>query len=156
MKPIAPHAIAPARSRRHLLRTGLALGAWMTWPAARACEFDTINFVIVHPWTRASEPGATTAAVSMNFVNVTRADRLIGVRTPIAEAAEMGGDGVPPSLDFEIPVGPSTALREDGPHLRLLGLKQPLLVGREFPMTLIFASAGTVPARLSVDYARFR
>jgi len=156
MKLFDTHALAPARSRRHLLQTGLALGAWMTWRPARACEFDSINFTVVHPWTRASEPGATSAVVSMSFVNVTRSDRLIGVRTPVADAAEMGGDGVLPLLDFEIPSGRSTALREDGPHLRLLGLKQPLLVGREFPMTLLFASAGAVPARLTVDYARFR
>lgn len=156
MKPIRPHPLRPAPARRQVLKSGLALGAWLSWPTARACEFDTINFVIVHPWTRASEPGATTAVVSMNFVNVTRADRLIGVRTPVAEAAEMGGECMPPLLDFEIPVGPATALRENGPHLRLLGLKQPLLIGREYPMTLVFEGAGAVSARLSVDYARFR
>ena len=156
MTPSPSRRLRPAPARRQLLQTGLALGAGLVWPAARACEFDTINFVIVHPWTRTSEPGADTAVVSMNFVNVTRADRLIGVRTPVAESAEMGGEGVSSRLDFEIPAGPLTALRENGPHLRLLGLKQPLLIGREFPMTLIFEGAGTVAARLSVDYARFR
>ncbi len=51
--------------------------------------------------------------------------------------------------------GQTTVLSEAGMHLRLVGLKFPLLVGREYPMTLVFAKAGPIKARLSVDYARF-
>lgn len=142
--------------RRRLLHGGLALAAAGWLAPARACEFYAPNFTLIHPWTRASRPDATSAVVGMSFQDVTADDRLIGVRTPVAEGAEMGGAGTLPALDFPIPAGRTTVLAEAGPHLRLTGLKLPLEMAREYPMTLIFAKAGAVRARLTVDYERFR
>ncbi len=140
--------------RRGFLQSGLALAIVLT-PAAQACEFFAANLTIVHPWARASAADASEAIVCMTFQDVTHADRLIGVSTPVAQTAEMSGDGAPPSMDFVIPAGRTTVLSEAGTHLRLLGLTFPLLLGRQYPLTLEFERAGIVQAQLTIDYARF-
>ena len=142
-------------ARRQLLRTGLAAGALLALPAARACEFYAVNLRITHPWTRASAPGATTAMVCMRFDEVTRSDRLIGVASPVAESAEMGGVLVNGPVNLAIPADQLITLTEAGLHIRLVGLRHELLVAREYPLTLVFERSGTVQANLSVDYARF-
>jgi copper(I)-binding protein len=58
-------------------------------------------------------------------------------------------------VDFAIPADQSSVLTESGTYLRLVGLKFPLQVGREYPLTLVFRKAGPVLAKLSIDYARF-
>jgi copper(I)-binding protein len=141
--------------RRAAMRTGLALALAPWAGSSRACEFYAPNFTLIHPWTRASRPDATSAIVSMKFQNVTQSDRLIGVQTLVADSAELGGEGAGPQLDFAIPAGQDSELAERGVHLRLLGLKLPLEVARSYPMTLVFANAGEIRATLNVDYARF-
>ncbi len=153
--------------RRDLLRGSLALGVALLSPGARACEFFSPTLRITHPWTRASEPGATTAVVSMRFDEVSRDDRLVQMHTPVAAAAEMGGialtasstaggAGAGTGLDFFIPAGQESALSEGGRFVRLLDLRHPLEVGRSYPLTLVFEQGGTVKATLTVDFARFR
>ncbi len=163
-----PHLI-----RRDVLRGSLALGVALLTPGARACEFFSPTMRILHPWTRASEPNATTAVVCMRFDEVSRDDRLVQVQTPVAAAAEMGGvvltggatrpgsgsgsgSGVGPGLNFLIPAGQESALSEGGRFVRLLDLRHPLEVGRSYPLTLVFEQGGTVNATLTVDFASFR
>lgn len=141
--------------RRKLLRTGLAIGAALGLPSARACEFYAANFKLIHPWTRASTDGADTAMVSMVFDEVTAADVLVGVLTPVASGARMGGTGSSDTVHFVIPEGQRSDLSETGVHLHLLGLRHPLEVGRAYPMTLVFRRAGPLQVQLTVDYARF-
>lgn len=150
----------PPLARRQLLRAGLAAGAMLALPAARACEFFALHLRITHPWTRASAPGATSAVVCMRFDEVTVSDRLIGVESPVAESAEMGGltmggltMGGP--VNLAIPADQLLTLSEAGPHIRLVGLRHALMVAREYPLTLVFERSGSVQATLSVDYARF-
>ena len=88
----------------------------------------------------------------MEFRDIIRSARLIGVRTPVAEAAELGGAVTSPALDFEIRAGVPSALRAQGVYLRLLGLRFPLLEAREYPMTLLFANGGAVRAALLTDH----
>lgn len=146
-------------ARRQLLRTGLAAGALLAMPSARACEFFAAHLRITHPWTRASAPGATSAMVCMRFDEVTLSDRLIGVASPVAESAAMsglvGGVTIGGPVNLAIPADQLITLSEAGPHIRLIGLRHELLVAREYPLTLVFERSGTVQATLSVDYARF-
>lgn len=153
----------PRLIRRDVLRNGLAVGLALLAPAARACEFFSPTLRILHPWTRASEPNATTAVVCMRFDEVSRDDRLIQVLTPVAAGAEMGGvtlmggsSGAGPDLDFLIPAGRESALTEGGRFVRLLDLRHPLEVARSYPLTLIFEQGGVVNASLTVDFANFR
>lgn len=155
----------PRLIRRNVLRGSLALGVALLAPAARACEFFSPTMRILHPWTRASEPGASTAVVCMRFDEVSRDDRLIQLQTPVAAAAELGGVALDGSgsrnnagtgLDFPIPAGRESALSEGGRFVRLLGLRHPLEVGRSYPLTLVFEQGGVVDATLTVDFASFR
>ena len=148
--------MTPLFYRRSALRAGMALGASLMLPPARACEYFAANLRILHPWTRASTEGDHTAVVSMTFDEVTTADRLIAVETSVAAGAEMGGPGAAPAVDFFIPEGQVSVLSESGTHVRLLGLRHPLEVGRSYPMRLMFERSGSVGATLNVDYTRLR
>lgn len=142
--------------RRQLLQWSCAIGAGTLLSPARACEFYTTHLRITHPWTRATAADANEAVVCMKFDEVMRSDRLVRAATPIASGAALGGIGAAAVLDFAIPEGRETLLTEAGTYLRLTGLKQPLEVARQYPLTLEFAYGGVVDATLSVDYARFR
>ena len=138
--------------RRDLLRVGLALAIGTATAAARGHEFFTPNLTVIHPWAHASADGDTTAVVSMTFEDVVAADHLIGAETPLASGAELGGAVTGQGFDFAIEPGHGAALAEDGVYLRLTGLKAPLQLGREYPLTLVFAKAGRVKAALLIDY----
>lgn len=143
-------------SRRAVLRTSAALGASCLLPVcrtARACEFFTPHLRVTHPWTRVTPEDAPFAIVSMRIDQVTKADRLIGVETPVATKAEIGGISTGVSgVSLPIERGRELVLNEQGVHVRLLGLTQPLLIGRSYPMRLIFEQGGVMDAELSVDY----
>jgi hypothetical protein len=136
--------------RRTFLKASLTAGTALLLPPARAHEYFTANFTLIHPWTRASAPGATSAMVCMTFDDVIESDRLIGASSMVAESAEMGGPGA--GSGILIPKGAKTELSEAGMHVRLLRLKFPLAIAREYPMNLVFEKAGTLRATFLVDY----
>jgi len=141
--------------RRRLLHAGMALGVSLVVPPARACEFITSNFKVIHPWCRATREDATSVAVCMTFDTVTQTDRLIGAESMVCTGAEIGGVGAKPLVDFVIPEGQTTVMREAGTYLRLVGLQFELPVGRQYPLTLNFEKVGPIAATLTIDYARF-
>lgn len=137
--------------RRTLLHAGFAGGLSLALPrAARACEFFTTTLRVTHPWTRATAAGERTAVVCMVFDQVSAPDRLIGIQTPVATRAELAGRAV----NLAIRPGRTTTLGETGAVLRLVGLTQPLEIGRTYPLQLRFERGGVVNADLSVDYER--
>ena len=138
--------------RRTVLQAGLALCAGVLAPRASACEFCASTLRIVHPWTRATGPNDRFAVLSMVFDEVTETDRLVGVETPVAERAELGGAGARRDVSFVIPAGRTTTFGETGTHLRLLRLKHPLEVGRTYPLNLTFEKGGLVIASFDVDF----
>lgn len=140
--------------RRTLLQASLAMGAAVAAPAARACEFWTTRLRVLQPWTRATLDGDPHAVVCMTFDLVTGADRLVGVETPVASGAEMGGRLAAPVVDFAIAAGADSALTEAGTFIRLTGLRHALEIGRTYPLTLIFEKGGAVAADLDVTYER--
>nr|WP_145545189.1 copper chaperone PCu(A)C [Variovorax boronicumulans] len=145
----------PLIHRRAALRAGLAFGAALALPQARACEYFADNLRITHPWCTATRPGATSVIVSMVFDQVTRPDRLIGATTMVADGAEIGGQLARAEVDFAIPQGVETHLAEHGTYLQLTGLKFPLEVARTYPLVLTFENGGVVQATLNVDLQRF-
>ena len=141
--------------RRALIHRGLALCAGLASQRLQACEYPMDGFRLVHPWTRATGPEATQAALCMNFEDVTAADRLIEVDTAVASGAEMAGPGALPRVDYPLLPGQRGLLSEGGTHVRLTGLRHPLEVGRAYPMLLGFASGLRLRVDLSIDYPRF-
>lgn len=140
-------------SRRKVLGTGLLLFASPLIPNARACEFYASTLRVIHPWTNATPLDAKSAIVCMTIDEVMKADRLIGLETPVAGRAELIRDGVSGPLDLSIPEGSEIVLSEEGTHIRLLDLQQPLLIARAYPLKLIFEKGGIIGTRLTVDYA---
>lgn len=138
--------------RRRFLGAGLAVGVAALVPGAEAHEYFAPHFILIHPWTRASAPGATTAMVCMSFDEVTDSDRLIGASTPVAEAAEPVTPGTGGVSGIVIPKGVKTEFSETGAHLRLLRLKFPLELGREYPITFSFERSGLLRGSFLVDY----
>ena len=141
-------------SRRAVLRGGLALGASTLLPAAHACEFFTTHLRVYRPWSRATAEGDAFAVLCMTFDEVTLSDRLIGVESPVASHAEMGGSNQGAKIDLLIPAGVDTVLNETGAFIRLMGLRHPLEVGRSYPLRLLFEKGGAVDADIDVDYER--
>ena len=141
--------------RRLLLRGGLALAGASLLPAARACEYFSSSLRITHPWTRAAAQHVPYAVVCMRLDEVQQDDRLIGLDTPVARAAEMVGAGGASPVDLPLRRGEVLVLGEGERQLRLVGLNTALEVGRSYPMQLHFEVSGTVNASLNIDYGRF-
>jgi periplasmic copper chaperone A len=162
-------------TRRKLLHSGAACGLLPWVNEAMACEYVTSTLRITHPWCRATPQEAGVARMCMVLDEVIEADRLVAVSTPVASGAELahaaGGEPVSATtaartgrtlpvassdgINLEIAAGSEIRMAENGIHVRLLGLRMPLEVGRSYPLKLVFESGGVVHASLSVDYQRF-
>lgn len=142
--------------RRHLLQAGLAAGTLFWLPRARACEFHTGTLRVTHPWTRATGEGEDRALMGMRFDEVLTSDRLVLVETPVATSAAIGGQGARSTVDLLIAEGQEIILDESGTYIELIGLKHPLLTGRQYPLVLGFEKSGVHHADFTVDYERFR
>jgi copper(I)-binding protein len=113
---------------------------------------------VQQPVARPSFPGQPSGAAYVSIENNGKqADKLVGVSTPIAASAQihtmtMVGnvmkmrevDGIELEPSGKIAMQPG-----NGYHIMLMGLKQPLKVGDQFPMTLMFEKAGKL--KVSVD-----
>lgn len=104
-------------------------------------------------FSRATLPNAPVGAGYLTLVNKgTLDDRLVAVSTPVAGVAQlhemkMDGDvmkmgelpdGIP------VPAGETVTLAPGGLHIMLMDLKQALVEGSTFPLTLTFEKAGAI------------
>ena len=148
--------------RRCTNRTFLALcvaGGAFAVTLATAHGYDKGDIQVRHPWSRATPPGAVTAAGYMEIRNSGReTDRLTGASTPAAERVELHitvreGDVVRmrevPYL--EVPARQRLALRPGGPHFMIVGLKKPFERGERVPLNLRFERAGELQVLIEVQ-----
>lgn len=114
------------------------------------------DIVIEQPFARATP--AKVGGVFMTLKNAGgSADRLMKAASPVAESVELhthvkDGDAMRmrPVENIPVPAGSQTALEPGGYHVMLIGLKQPLKEGAQFPLTLTFEKAGTVTIQVPV------
>ena len=149
-----PRSIASIPAALLLASAGLLLPA----APAHAHEYYAKGFKVIHPWTLASEPGASSAAVYLKFDDVSAGDRLLGAHSPFASSIELRGalatgsvaehSAVLQALAVTVDATPQLAPR--GVHLLMLGLKAPLQQGRSYPLTLVFENSGEVDTMLSI------
>lgn len=127
---------------------------------AVATDYRLGPLEISQPWARATAPTAPTGGGFLTITNRgTTADRLVGVRTPIAEQSqihEMKMDGNVMRMrelehGLEIPAGAAVTLAPGGLHLMLIGLKRPLTKDTRVPLTLVFEKAGSIDVELAVE-----
>ncbi len=143
--------------RRILLPLALALFCSAT---AAARDYSLGCLEIGQPWARATTSSAPAGGGFLTITNKgTTRDRLIAVRTPVAEQAqvhEMKMDGNVMrmrALDggLEILPGATVTLAPGGLHLMLMGLRKPLVRDTRVPLTLVFEKAGSVEIELSIE-----
>lgn len=119
-------------------------------------EVDTIT--VQNAWARATPGAATTAAAYVTLMGGAQPDQLISVSTPVAATAEVhqtltenGVMKMRPAPNLPIPAAKMVTFAPGGTHIMLMGLKQPLIAGQNFPMTLTFAHATPVMVEVKVQ-----
>jgi copper(I)-binding protein len=120
--------------------------------AAQAETTAPIGVTVVHAWSRATPPGATTGVVYLTVVNAGASDdQLLGGSSPVAETLQfhssMDDNGVMKMRELtsiDVAAGASVPFKPSSTHLMLLHLKQPLKAGQTFPLNLTFKEAGTI------------
>ena len=129
---------------------------------AMAHGFKANDIEIVHPFFRATPPGAKTGAGYVILKNNGAvADRLIGIETEAAAnvtfhrtVTENGiAKMVPIEEGLEIPPGGEFRLGLDGSHAMLEGLTAPIGLGQVIEGTLIFEKTGRIDITFEVEPA---
>jgi len=146
----------PLTKSLHILATTVLLCCTST---AFAHGYKVGSIEIDHPWSRATVPAVPTGVVYFVLRNTsTEADRLLAVSTPAAEKAELhthmrDGDMLRMrQVDaIDIAAHATTALEPNGLHVMLIGLKEPLIKGKAFALTLVFEQAGSVTVQVDVQ-----
>ncbi len=136
---------------RRALIAGLALLPLAGPALAHSYKAGTVR--IGHPWTQPTRDPVTDVFIALlNTGDVV--DRLVGATTPIAEGVRIVDlvDGLPAVVDALdlLPMRP-VPMRPGARSLRLLGVRQPLVLGERFTMTLAFERAGTVEVEIYVE-----
>jgi hypothetical protein len=124
-----------------------------------AHEYSGAGLKVVHPWTRATPPGATTAVGYLKVTNTGAVPvQIVGGSTPAAARVEihsMSMDGgvmrMRPVPSLDIAPGATVELKAGGLHLMLIGLNRPLMPEEMVPLTLMLAGGGKLSIELYVE-----
>lgn len=140
-----------------LLMGGTLLGVGNT--QALAHEYTEGDLHIQHPWSRALPPVAPTGAAYMVIENRGEtSDTLISASTPVAGYTELHEHVYQDDLmkmqrieHVKIAPGEQVEFSPGGHHVMLFELKEPLVAGHSYPMTLTFERAGEVKIDVQVS-----
>lgn len=129
-----------------------------------AHDFSAGALVIDHPYATPSIKGAANGAVYFRSIENKgkELDRLIGAKTTVAETVELHEMKVEQDVArmreltaIDLPSGEKVQFRHGGGyHLMLMNLKQPLIVGERFDLTLKFEKAGEKTVKVWVQQPR--
>lgn len=125
---------------------------------ALAHDYMQGDIHIMKPWSRPLPPVSANGAAYMTLVNKGNTpDKLVSVSTPMAMKAELhthtmeGGMMKMRRVDaIEIVPGKQSVLEPGGHHVMMMGLKEPLVEGKSYPLTLTFERAGTVEVTVRI------
>ena len=146
------------RALRALAAAAFALASGL----GAAHGFQAADMHVRHPFATPTPPGARIGAAYFTALENrgSQADRLLRASTPAAARVELhsgdiGADGVMRMREKEsidVPAKATVKLRPGGgDHLMLMDLKQPLVAGDRFPMTLEFERAGKLEVEVVVE-----
>lgn len=129
------------------------------YASAVANDYMVGDIRIEHPWSRALPEVAPNGAAYMTLSNRGAvADRLMSGSSPIAKRVglhrhtmEGGVMRMRPVEAIEVAPGQPTLLQPGGLHIMLMGLKEPLVKGKTFPLTLKFERAGSIEVLVPVQ-----
>jgi copper(I)-binding protein len=133
------------------MRYALLSLALLATPAFAQIEID-------NAWTRATPPGAKTAAGYLTIRNQSSSpDRLIRAASPLAARVEMhvhlhDGDvmRMRQVKGYDIPAQGSLELKPGGAHLMFVDVKRSFKEGEKIPVTLRFERAGEMKVEFRV------
>jgi periplasmic copper chaperone A len=130
------------------LALALTLGAF----AAGAQQMGADKVQVHEAFTAPTAAKQTSAEIYASFVNVETDDRLLGADSPLCERVELvAGDGAKrPFEEFRFKEDVETGFNPGALHLRLVGLKRPLVAGQSFPVTLHFEDGGALALDVAV------
>ena len=120
--------------------------------SAAAHDYMLGDIHIMKPWSRPLPAVSVNGAAYMTIMNKgATPDRLLSVSTPAARKAELHNHTMEGGLMkmrpvgvMEITPGNPSVLQPGGLHIMLMGLAEPLVEGRSFPLTLNFERAGSI------------
>lgn len=148
--------------RHFLAAAALAMLALLPGQPATAADYQAGSLRVGQPWARATAPMAKAGAVFFPVTNAGSApDTLIAAAGTIADRVELHTHVMENGVmrmgvvdgGVTLPAGATVTLAPGGLHVMLLGLRQPLVQGARFPLTLTFAQAGTVAVDVEVGAA---
>ena len=121
----------------------------------------TAGIKVSQAWARATARTAKTGAAYVTLENTGDApDRLVSASAPVTAKAELhthikDGDVMKMREAESIEVGPhaKVMLRPGGLHIMMMGLKEQLVKGGRFPLTLTFEKAGKMTVDVAVEAA---
>jgi periplasmic copper chaperone A len=159
-----PAASASSRTfepRRVLAAFAIMLAAG----TASAQEYQAGEIAVRNPFATPTPPGARIGAAYFGALENrgTQPDRLLRASSAASarvelHSGEIGADGVMRMRELDaisLPPGAAVELRPgQGNHLMLMNLKEPLVPGQSFPMTLEFERAGTLEVKVVVQASR--
>ncbi len=139
--------------------TAAVLAALVLTGPALAHDVKLGALEIQHPWARATAPSAPTGAVYLALGNDSQqADRLVSAASPVAGKVELhthlmdNGTAMMREVKaIDLPSEGSVTLAPGGLHIMLIGLKEPLVKGKTFPLTLTFETAGSVTVEVAIQ-----
>ena len=121
------------------------------------------NVTIVSPWSREMPPNVSNGAVYFRADNPGgEPDRLLGARTDIAERVELHTHHMEGGMmtmrevrSVELPARSRIDFKPHGLHLMLVGLKQPLVNGGHFGLTVVLEKAGDLDLMVEIKPVDF-
>lgn len=125
---------------------------------ALAHDYMQGDIHIMKPWSRPLPAVSTNGAAYMTLMNKGGTpDKLLSASTPAAKKAEIHNhimDGGMMKMRrvaaVEIVPGKAAVFEPGGLHVMLMGLTEPLVDGKSFPLTLNFERAGTVEVKVMI------
>ncbi len=141
-----------------LARAAVLAAMALCHAAATAQEFTLGSVTIFEPWSRELPPNAPNGAAYFRVENSGgEPDRIVSARTDIAETVEIHTHDMEGGMmkmrqveSVEVPAGGEVRLRPHGLHVMLLGLKEPLVDGAVYALTVVFEKAGELDVPVAV------
>jgi copper(I)-binding protein len=156
-QPSFSHAGSSMPSFHLYLCAALTTAGLLFGPSVRADPSAQATSVTVRDaWARASTGAA--AAVYLTLIGGDATDQIAGISTQIAATADVHesftDNGImkmraAPSVD--VPAGKTVTFAPGGYHIMLMGLRQPLVAGQSFPLTVSFLHAAPVTVDVKVQ-----
>ena len=136
-------------------RSRLLAGLFITLAALPALAGE---LSITNAWSRSTPPGVTVGVAYFTLKNSTaRSDRLLRITTPAASKVQVHRteilDGMARMREvavLHVDAGQTLEFAPNGMHLMLIGLKQPLVEGKDFAIELLFEVAGPRTVKVAV------